>query len=148
MTPAAEVVEYARMTTSTSDFTITNLRDAEDSAPKFGLGDVQEARFVRDTLGCRQTGLSLQRTKPNQRGAFGHKHADQEEIYVVVAGSGRIALGNEVFELKPWDAVRVAPSIARGFEAGPDGLEFIAFGAPSTGENDAEMIQNFWPAEG
>ncbi|MBC7645323.1 MAG: hypothetical protein H7123_09355, partial [Thermoleophilia bacterium] len=118
------------MTVSTSDFTILYLREAEDSAPEFGFGDVQEARFVSKDLGCEQTALSLQRVKPNERGAFGPKHATQEELYVVVAGSGKVKLGDPMRDLTTWDAVRVAAATPRAFEAGPDGLEFIAFGAP------------------
>jgi quercetin dioxygenase-like cupin family protein len=60
----------------------------------------------------------------------------------VLGGSGRITLEQEQHDLKPWDVVRVAPTVARGFEAGPNGLEFLAFGAGETG--DAEMLESFW----
>ena len=46
--------------------------------------------------------------------------------------------------MKQWDAVRVHRDTVRGFEAGDDGAEFIAIGAPITGPGDAEMIQDWW----
>lgn len=119
--------------------TVANLREVEDSAPRFGFAPDMEARFARTALGCEQTGVSLQRLAPNVRGPFGHRHERQEEIYVVVAGGGCAKLDDEVVELRPWDALRVAPEVMRGFEAGPEGLEVIAFGAPSTGERDATV---------
>lgn len=135
------------MTAATSDFTIVNLREIEDQAPGYGVGELQEMRPVRDALDCEQLGLSLQRTKPNQRGAFGHRHERQEEIYVIVAGSGRMKIGDQVQEIKVWDAIRVAATTPRAFEAGADGLDFLAIGAPMGNSGDGEMLKDFWPAD-
>lgn len=88
-------------------YTIQNLRELEDQAPNFGMGEVLEARFAAGALGCERAGLSIQRLAPNARMPFGHKHGEQEEIYVVVDGSGRIKLDDEVVELRRWDAVRI-----------------------------------------
>ena len=127
------------------DYTIKNLRDdVDDSAPQFGLAPDLEARFARDPLDCEKLGLSYQRLAPNTRGAFGHRHNEQEEVYVVVDGGGRIKLEDEIRDLRQWDAVRVAPSVTRAFEAGEDGLTLIAFGAPKTAGQDAELIQGWW----
>ena len=52
----------------------------------------------------------------------------QEEVYVVVAGSGRAKLEDEIIELGVWDVLRVAPQVIRSFEAGPDGMEMICVG--------------------
>lgn len=114
-------------------------------APSFGLGETLEGRFVRESLGLEQSGLSYQRLKPNRRSTFGHRHAGQEEIYVVVAGSGRIKIGDDVVELKPLDAVRVAPQAVRALEAGPEGLDVVAFG-PRTDEAAAEfeLLPDWW----
>jgi mannose-6-phosphate isomerase-like protein (cupin superfamily) len=98
-------------------------------------------------LGCEKSGLSYQRIKPNVRFPFAHRHKRQEEVYVLVSGSGRIKLDDEVLELRQWDAVRVAPETMRNFEAGPNGAEIIAFGAPNMGPNlasDAEMTLGWW----
>ena len=79
---------------------------------------------------------------------FGHHHADQEEVYVVVAGSARVKVGDEIVELGPWDAVRVPrPRSPAGCEGGPDGAEILAFGAPSNENADVQMVQDFWPSD-
>jgi mannose-6-phosphate isomerase-like protein (cupin superfamily) len=128
-----------------SDYTIKNLKaDVPDAAQQFGLAPNLEAHFAREALGCRKLGLSYQRLAPNFRVPFGHRHEQQEEVYVVVGGSGRMKLEDEVVELKPWDAVRVASETTRGFEAGPDGMEIVAIGAPNTGGGDVEMLQSWW----
>jgi mannose-6-phosphate isomerase-like protein (cupin superfamily) len=131
-----------------SGFTVVNLRELEDSAPKFGHTD-HAARFARGALELEKTGLSLQKLPPGGRGPFAHTHADQEEIYVIVAGGGRVKAGDEIADVRQWDAIRVAPVVTRMFEAGDAGLEFVAFGAPSTGGmGDAELVDGseFWPA--
>ena len=128
-----------------SGYTKRNLReDIEDSAAKFGMGEVLEAHFARDDLEATQFGLSLQMLRPNQRLPFGHHHDQQEEVYVVVGGSGRLKLGDDVVEVGRWDAVRVAPEVTRGMEAGPEGLELIAFGAPNTGPQDVRQEMGWW----
>jgi mannose-6-phosphate isomerase-like protein (cupin superfamily) len=118
--------------------------DVENSAEKFGMGDILAAHFVREDLQAKQFGLSLQRLKPNQRLPFGHHHLTQEEVYVVVSGSGRFKLDDEIVEVARWDAVRVDPEVTRGVEAGPDGLEIVAFGAPATGLQDAQQEMDWW----
>ena len=124
-------------------YTKLNLtEDVENSAEKFGMGEVLQAHFAREAIEARNFGLSLQRLKPDQRLPFGHKHAEQEEVYVVVAGSGRLKIEGEVLELAQWDAVRVDPELVRNLEAGPDGLDVIAFGAP--GVRDSEQLMNWW----
>jgi len=129
-----------------SDFTIKNLAsDVADAAPKFGMAPDVEAHFARSDLGAERLGISYQRLAPNARLPFGHKHAKQEEVYVVVDGSGRVSLDDEVRDVREWDAVRVGPDTVRCFEAGPDGLALLAVGAPFEGANDAELIPGWWP---
>jgi mannose-6-phosphate isomerase-like protein (cupin superfamily) len=127
-----------------ADYTVKNLKDVEDSAAKFDLSPDLEARFARKDLESQGVGISYQRLAPNFRVPFGHTHKEQEEVYVLVSGSGRMKLGDEVVELKQWDAVRVAKDTMRAVEAGPDGLELLAFGAPARGENDADMKPGWW----
>jgi mannose-6-phosphate isomerase-like protein (cupin superfamily) len=128
-------------------YTKQNLNEVEDAAPKFGLDHIGEARFARGDLDAERSGLSLQRLKPNMRQAFGHKHDGQEETYVVIAGSGRMKLGDEVVDVTALDAIRVAPDTIRCFEAGPDGLEFLAFGERPDPEQP-EMIMGWWSENG
>jgi mannose-6-phosphate isomerase-like protein (cupin superfamily) len=125
-------------------YTIKNLRDVEDVAPRFGFDTVQEARFPWRALEAQTTGLAYHVIKPGQRG-LAHRHDQAEEIYVVIAGSGRVVLDGVVADLRPLDAIRVAPPVARAFEGGPDGLELLAFGPRH--ENDGEILEGDpWPA--
>ena len=126
----------------TTPFTLKRLTDVEDSAPKSGFGDIQEARFAKDALDATDTGFSYHRVKADQRQPFGHKHDHAEEVYVVVAGSGRVKLDDEVVELQALDAIRVAPEVTRAFEAGPQGLDLIAFGRRCDG--DGEVLMGWW----
>jgi uncharacterized cupin superfamily protein len=124
-------------------FTIKNLREVEDMAAANGFGDVQEARFAHGDLGAESFGISLQKVKPGQRHAFAHRHKEAEEVYVVIAGSGRVKVDDEITEVGPLDAIRVAPEAARAFEADDDGLELLAFSQRHSG--DAEIItEDFW----
>ena len=101
------------------DYAITNLRDVEDSAQKFGYGDKQESRFPGSDLGTQATGLAYHVVKPDRRQPFGHRHDEAEEVHVVIAGYGILKLDDETHEVRALDAIRVAPGVARGFEAGP-----------------------------
>lgn len=124
-------------------YTIKNLRDVKDAAAGRDLSAVQEARFARGDLQATDTGLALQYVKPGCRQAFAHRHEKAEEIYVVIAGAGRVKLEDEIVEVGPMDAIRVAPQVARAFEAGPDGLELLVFGPHH--ERDGELItEGFW----
>jgi uncharacterized cupin superfamily protein len=127
-----------------ADYTVVNLKEVEDQAPKFGLSPQLEMRMARVALGLQNSGVSYQRIAPSFRLPFGHNHKNQEEIYVLVGGSARVKLDDEVVDLKPFDAVRVAKDTMRGFEAGPEGAEFIAIGAPNTGPGDADTVQGWW----
>jgi uncharacterized cupin superfamily protein len=128
-----------------SDYTHINLKDdVEDQAPNFGLSPNLETRMARVPLGMENSGVSYIRIAPGFRIPFGHKHKQQEEVYVVVSGSARIKIEDEVRELKQWDAVRLHRDTIRGFEAGDEGAEIIAIGAPNTGPGDAEVMQDWW----
>ncbi len=125
-----------------SHFTLKRLTEVEDSAPRFGFEEIQEARFANDDLDVEATGVSHHRLKPDRRQAFGHRHDQAEEVYVVLAGAGRVKLDDEIVALEPLDALRVSPGVIRQFEAGPDGLELLAFGARH--EGDGEVLPGWW----
>ncbi len=125
-----------------SAYTHKNLRDVEDSAPKFGYEEVQEARFANKDLETEDTGVSHLRVKPGRRQGFAHKHDEAEEVYVVVAGSGRVKLDDEIVEITELDAIRVSPGVIRQFEAGDDGIELIAVGARH--EGDGDLVPDWW----
>lgn len=128
--------------TTTARYTIHALTDTEDMAPKYGLDVQGEARFATDDLAAEQTGVSLQRLHPGKRQLFGHRHDQAEEVYVVLSGSGRVKLDDDVEDIRALDAIRVAPAVTRAFEAGPDGLQLLAFGPRH--RNDGEVLQGWW----
>ena len=123
-------------------FTHRKLTEVEDSAPKFGLAPDVQARFANDDLDAEDTGVSHHRLAGNKRQPFGHSHDEAEEVYVVLSGSGRVKLDDEILEIDRLDAIRVSPGVVRAFEAGPDGIELIAFGPRHDG--DGELIQGWW----
>jgi mannose-6-phosphate isomerase-like protein (cupin superfamily) len=132
-----------------SAYTKLNLkRDVEDMAPRFGYEEHVEARFARRPLGLEQSGVSYFKIAPGFRMPFGHLHTEQEEVYLVISGSARMKVEDEIVELDTMDVVRVPRQTARGMEAGPDGAEIVAFGAPNTDNKDAEMLPEFWPQDG
>lgn len=125
-----------------SRYTVHRLSDSEDAAVKHGYGAIGEARFVTGDLGAEQTGVSHHRIRPGARQAFGHRHERAEEVYVVLSGAGRVKLDDGVEEIATLDAIRVAAPVARAFEAGPDGLELLAFGPRHDG--DGELLMGWW----
>ena len=130
-----------------SDYTIKNLRQVEDSAPRFGLSEIGEARFPGTELDAETIGLALQSVKPGQRWPFAHRHDQAEEVYVILSGRGRMKLDDELLEVGPMDAIRVAPGVLRAFEASDPGLEVLVFGPRH--EGDGELVQNpSWGDEG
>jgi quercetin dioxygenase-like cupin family protein len=124
------------------DYAIKNLKEIEDAAANRGP-DI-EARFARKHLGSQHLGVTYFRYGPHYRSPIGHRHREQEEAYIVVSGSGRVKLDDEVVELRPWDVVRAAPHVVRSFEGGPDGLELIAVGTDRPEGGDGEMIPDHW----
>lgn len=123
-------------------YTMKNLREVKDVAPKFGFSETQESRFAHGDLEAEDTGLSYHVVRPGRRQAFGHRHENAEEVYVVLSGGGYMKLDDEILELGPMDAIRVAPEVTRAFEAGEEGLEVLAFGPRHAG--DGEILQDFW----
>lgn len=123
-------------------YTIQRLTDAKDSAPEFGFGELQEARFATGDLAAQQTGVAHHRLRPGRRQPFAHRHERAEEVYVVLSGSGRVKLDDAITEIGPLHAIRVAPPVVRAFEAGPEGLELIVFGPLH--EGDGEVLKGWW----
>ena len=125
-------------------YTKTNLeRDVENQAPAFGMPEELDARFARTAIGGETLGLSLMRLAPGFRVPFGHRHEAQEEVYVVLRGSARVKVDDEIVELGELDALRFDRTTMHGVEAGPDGVEYLAFGAGDD-PRDAELVPGWW----
>ncbi len=130
-------------------YTHKNLRQVADSAPDLGAAEWQESRFATRDLQSTDIGVTHHRFRPGKRQGFAHRHQRAEEFYVVLSGSGRVKLDENILELEPLDAFRVAPEVLRTWEAGPDGLEVLAFGARVEGDeklvpSDAELVPGWW----
>ena len=129
-------------------FTLRNLKaEIEDVGSNFDGAPDLEFRLATKALELERSGLSYQRVPPGYRFPYGHTHQEQEELYVVVRGSGRMKLDDEIVEVTEWDVVRVPPGTWRGYEAGPDGLEILVFGAPNLGDDprdDVEGRRDWW----
>ncbi len=127
-----------------SDYTIVNLGDVENVAPKFQMPEGMDVRFPKRHLGCQVGGVGIEKLPAGVRQPFGHTHSEQEEIYVIAEGSGRIKLDDEVRDLRQWDILRIGPGVMRNLEAGSDGITLVAFGAPISDENDGEIVAGWW----
>jgi mannose-6-phosphate isomerase-like protein (cupin superfamily) len=125
-----------------TDYSKINFADVENLAA--GRGFDVDARFGRSHIESEHIGVSRFQFGPGVRPPYGHSHREQEEVYVITSGSGRARLGDEILDLKQWDVLRVAPQVVRGFEAGPEGLEYIAVGNDRPEGGDGEMVQDFW----
>jgi mannose-6-phosphate isomerase-like protein (cupin superfamily) len=125
-------------------YTKVNLKEVEDMAPRFGMAPGLESRFARKPLELENSGLSYFRVAPDFRVPFGHTHSEQEEVYLVLTGTARVKVDDDVVELGAFDALRIPPGAMRGMEAGSEGAEIVAFGAPNTENADADMQQGWW----
>jgi mannose-6-phosphate isomerase-like protein (cupin superfamily) len=129
-------------------FTLRNIKqDLEDIGSVFDGPPDLEFRAATKPLELEKSGLTHQRVPPGYRFPYGHTHKTQEEVYVVVRGSGRMKLDDEIVELSAWDAVRVPPGTWRGYEAGPEGLEMLVIGAPNLGADprgDVAGQRDWW----
>jgi mannose-6-phosphate isomerase-like protein (cupin superfamily) len=123
-------------------FTVTNLIDDVDDSTAQVAG--VEARFGRSHMDSEHLGVTLMRLDAGVRSPVAHRHKTQEEAYVVVNGSGKIKLDDEIRELHQWDLVRVAPEVARAFEAGGDGIVLLAVGNDRPEGGDGERVDDFW----
>jgi mannose-6-phosphate isomerase-like protein (cupin superfamily) len=125
-----------------SEYTKINISEVTDLAPQFGMGEMGEARFARQQLGAEKIGLTFYKMNGGHRVGFGHTHSEVEEAYVVLSGSGRFKVGDDIFDVGERDVVYVAPKAVREWEAAAEGMEMLAFGGHA--EGDAEMTPGWW----
>jgi mannose-6-phosphate isomerase-like protein (cupin superfamily) len=126
-----------------SAYTITSFNDIETPNPN----PDRETKFARSRIGSEHLGVSYFKYGPNVRGTGGHSHREQEEVYVVISGSGRVKLDDEIHDIKQWDIVRVSPRVVRAFEGGPEGMQLIIAGSDRPEGGDGVGSENFWPED-
>ena len=129
-------------------YTVQNLNEVQNQGENFGINpDELQLRMAKDPLECQNAGISLLRLGPDYRAPFGHNHKTQEEIYVLVNGTARMKIEDEIVEMQPLTAVRVDSGTMRGYEAGSEGADLIVIGAPRTGPGDADVVQGWWSGD-
>jgi mannose-6-phosphate isomerase-like protein (cupin superfamily) len=126
-------------------YTVQNLKEVENQGVNFGIDPSDmELRMAKDPLECANAGISYLKLGPGFRAPFGHTHKMQEEIYILISGSARVKLNDDVIEMEPFTAVRIAQDTMRSYEGGPEGAELIAIGAPKTGPGDGDTTPGWW----
>jgi uncharacterized cupin superfamily protein len=125
-----------------SNHAIVNLKELEDSAAGQAAGI--EARFARKHLDSEHIGVTYMRYEPGVRSPMAHSHREQEEVYVVTSGAGKVRLDDEVRDIRQWDVIRVSPATIRAFEAGPEGIEFLAIGSQRPEGGDGIQAPTAW----
>ncbi len=101
-------------------------------------------------LGNEQLAFMWRRMPPETggKGSYGHRHKEDEEIYLVIEGTVQFKLEDEVLDLGPGSVVRCAPEVVRSvWNEGPDDVALVVFGRRSDDpRNDVETVDGFWPA--
>lgn len=127
-------------------YTVVPVSDVPDQAAEVGMDpDHFEIRFMRERLGLQNFAVTFERFGGDWRPSRGHRHIVQEEVYFLISGRAQAKFGDEVIDLEPWTAVRVAPETTRAFRAaGDEDAVFVTIAAPQAGLDDVEFIQNYW----
>jgi mannose-6-phosphate isomerase-like protein (cupin superfamily) len=129
-----------------TDYTVVRIADVPDLAAEVGMDPEHfEIRFLREALELRNFAVTVERFDAGWKPARGHRHATQEEVYLLVSGRAQAKLDDEVIELEEWTAVRVPAETTRAFRAADDAdAVFVAIAAPQAGFDDVEFVQDFW----
>ena len=131
-----------------SNYTICRLEDVPDF---FGGEYPGEMRLLTGALGSEQVALTYRRMPAGSggKGSYGHRHLTQEEIYFLISGRLEAKLDDDVVELEPGTAVRVAPEVARSlWNAGPEDAVLVIISVRVDDPvADTSIVEDFWPAE-
>lgn len=103
------------------------------SKANFDFNSLTWLTSPRRKLGLQAVALGLIKIPPHEGYTFTHSHEQQEEVYIVIEGSGQIQVNRELVELVPGDLVRVAPEARRALKAGAEGMFVICSGAVRAG---------------
>jgi mannose-6-phosphate isomerase-like protein (cupin superfamily) len=133
--------------TTIGGYAICEIGDAADA---FGGQYPGAMRLLGGPLASEQVTLTYREMPPGTggKGSYGHRHKTQEEIYLVLSGRLEFKLGDEVVELGPLTAVRVAPDTVRSvWNEGPEeAVLLIASTRSEDPREDVELVEDFWPA--
>jgi mannose-6-phosphate isomerase-like protein (cupin superfamily) len=128
-------------------YTIRRLEEVPDA---FGGAYPGSMRFLTEDLGCEQLAFTHRVMPPQSggKGAYGHRHRTQEEIYFVISGTLQFKLENEIIDVGSGSAVRVAPQTVRSiWNEGPEEAELVICSVRLDDPRaDGEIVQDFWPA--
>ena len=107
-------------------------------------------RFLTGPLDAEQVAITHRHMPPQSggKGGYGHRHKTQEEIYFVVSGRLVFKLDDEIVEVDGGSAVRVAPEVVRSvWNDGPEDAQMLIFSLRmANAREDAEIVEDFWPA--
>src|SRR5437763_2645754 len=130
-----------------SHYTIRRLDDVPDA---FGGQYPGAMRFLTEHLGTTQVAITHRVMPPQSggKGSYGHRHKTQEEIYFVISGTLQFKLEDDVVDVSPATAVRVAPGVVRSiWNDGPADAELIIVSMRVDDvREDVELVHDFWPA--
>lgn len=99
----------------------------------FDFDDLPWLTSPRKPLELAAVALGLIRLPPNEGYTFTHSHRQQEEVYIVIEGSGSIAVNDSLVELARGDLIRVSPAARRALKANGEGLFVICAGGVPMG---------------
>jgi mannose-6-phosphate isomerase-like protein (cupin superfamily) len=112
------------------------------------LGDYPgEMRMLTEGLGNEQVAVTWRRMPPKTggKGSYGHRHRQQEEVYLVLSGTLQFKLEDEVVDVPAHTAVRVAAQTVRSvWNEGPDDAELVIVSTRIEAP-DGELVPDFWP---
>ena len=128
-----------------SGYTVRRAEDAPDL-----LGDYPgEMRAMTYVVDAEQVAITYRRMPEHTggKGAYGHYHRTQEEVYFVIAGKLQFKLGDDVVDVEKGGIVRVAPETPRSvWNDEPDDAELIIVSTRIADPgSDPVIVEDFWP---
>lgn len=99
----------------------------------FDFAHLPRLTSPRRQLELQGVAIGLIKLPPNEGYTFTHRHRKQEEVYIVIEGSGTILIDDELLPLDRGDAVRVSPEARRALKAADQGLLVICAGGVAEG---------------
>jgi quercetin dioxygenase-like cupin family protein len=128
-----------------ADYQTVKLEDVDD-----WLGDYPgEMRGITYPIGAEQVALTYRRMPQHtgSKGSYGHRHKEQEELVLVLAGKLQFKLGDEIIEVPKGTAVRIPPHTVRGIcNDEPEDAEIVIVSKRiEDPQGDVETVEGFWP---